>query len=88
MSNQCLGIVRERDRFQLTQLSRVQWWRLEREGKAPKRIRLSANSVGWLRSEIESWITERIGQRGNQQSQALQLASAARTASNRRGRHE
>ncbi|MBS0153257.1 MAG: AlpA family phage regulatory protein [Nitrospira sp.] len=88
MSNQSLEIVREPDRFRLTGLSRVQWWRLEREGKAPKRIKLSANSVGWLRGEIEDWIAERVGQRGNGQSLALQLASAARAAVNRGGLDE
>jgi prophage regulatory protein len=51
-----LRVLREKDRFRLTGLSRVQAWRLEREGKFPRRIQLGVNSVGWLASEIESWI--------------------------------
>lgn len=56
-------VVREAERFRMTGLSRVQWWRLERDGKVPRRIHLGENSVGWLRSEIENWITDRIAAR-------------------------
>ena len=31
-------------------------WRLERDGKFPKRFRLGTHSVGWLKSEIDGWI--------------------------------
>jgi len=42
-----------------TQLSRSTRWRLERLGKFPARRQLSANSVGWLRSEVEEWLVSR-----------------------------
>jgi len=58
-----LQIIRERERFRMTAISRVQWWRLEREGKVPKRIPLGPNSVGWLRHELEQWINARAGER-------------------------
>ncbi|MDN5941579.1 MAG: AlpA family transcriptional regulator [Nitrospira sp.] len=51
-----LQILREKARFRLTAISRVQWWRLEKMDRVPKRIQLGDNSVGWLRHEIESWI--------------------------------
>ena len=51
-----LRVLREKDRFRLTGLSRVQVWRLEREGRFPKRIQLGTNSVGWLASELDAWI--------------------------------
>lgn len=54
-----LRVLREKDRFRLTGLSRVQVWRLEKEGKFPKRIRLGKSSVGWLASEIDTWITDK-----------------------------
>ncbi len=38
-------------------LSIVSLWRLEREGKFPKRFNLSANRVAWLASEIDAWIS-------------------------------
>lgn len=58
-----LQIVREVDRRRLTGLSRVQWWRLERAGKVPRRIALGVNSVGWLRHELSEWITSRADER-------------------------
>lgn len=34
-------------------------WRLERDGKFPKRRRLSPKAVGWLESEVSSWLASR-----------------------------
>jgi prophage regulatory protein len=58
-----LEVMREHERLKTTGLSRVQWWRLERAGKVPRRVQLSANSVGWLRHEIEAWLKARAEQR-------------------------
>lgn len=44
---------------QATQLSRSTTWRMERQGAFPRRRQLSANSVGWLRSEVDTWIQSR-----------------------------
>ena len=44
---------------QATQLSRSTIWRLERDGQFPPRRKLSGNSVGWLRHEVENWIATR-----------------------------
>lgn len=44
---------------QVTGLSRSTAWRLEKEGKFPSRRQLSANAVGWLKTEIEAWILSR-----------------------------
>jgi predicted DNA-binding transcriptional regulator AlpA len=59
MSEQHLEIIRERERFRMTGLSRTQWWRLERAGRVPRRIQLGENSVGWIRSELEAWVLSR-----------------------------
>jgi prophage regulatory protein len=37
--------------------------RLEQDGKFPKRIRLGDNRVGWLESEIDDWIAQKILER-------------------------
>lgn len=58
-----IEIIREPERFRMTGVSRVQWWRLEREGMAPQRVRLGPNSVGWLRCEINAWQMARIAER-------------------------
>lgn len=52
-------ILREPQVKQLTKLARTTRWRLERAGQFPKRRQLGANSVGWLRSEIDAWIKGR-----------------------------
>jgi len=44
---------------QVSGLSRTTAWRLEKEGKFPCRRQLSANAVGWLKTEIEAWILSR-----------------------------
>jgi prophage regulatory protein len=58
-----LQIIREPERFRMTGLSRVQFWRLERAGQAPKRVPLGPNSVGWLKHEVEHWILARAALR-------------------------
>lgn len=52
-------IVREHERKAITGLSRSQAARLEREGLFPRRRKLGKNSVGWLLSELETWISSR-----------------------------
>jgi prophage regulatory protein len=43
--------------------SKVHLWRLEREGKFPKRVPLSESRHGWAESEIDDWIAERMASR-------------------------
>ncbi|MEO7859981.1 MAG: AlpA family phage regulatory protein [Nitrospirales bacterium] len=58
-----MQIVREKARFLKTGLSRVQTWRLEREGKHPRRVQLGPNSVGWINHELDQWIEEKAAAR-------------------------
>ena len=53
------AIVREPECRRLTGLSRPTRWRLERAGLFPRRRQLSANTKGWLLSEIRAWIAGR-----------------------------
>lgn len=34
--------------------------RLEAQGKFPRRIRIGANRIAWLRDEIEEWLSARV----------------------------
>ena len=54
-----MKVLRTRDVADVTGLSRVTIWRLERAGDFPNRIRLGQNSVGWLQDEIEAWLINR-----------------------------
>lgn len=53
--------LRERERFTVTGVSRVSWWRYERDGRAPKRRRLGPGIIGWLESEIDIWVEDPTG---------------------------
>jgi len=48
---------------QLVPFSRQHIWRLERDMKFPRRVRVGANRVGWLQTEIEAWMTSLAVQR-------------------------
>ena len=40
--------------------------RLEAKGSFPKRIRIGANRVAWVRQEIDSWIEARLNARNGE----------------------
>ena len=44
---------------EITGLSPVTLWRLEREGRFPRRRQLSKNSVGYFESEVVDWMESR-----------------------------
>jgi prophage regulatory protein len=44
---------------QKTNLSRSTIYRLEAEGRFPKRVRLGENSTGWYEAEVEQWLANR-----------------------------
>lgn len=43
--------------------SKPHLWRLEREGKFPKHVPLGESRHGWLKSEIDDWLLERMAAR-------------------------
>ena len=53
------GFVRFDEVKKLTGLSRTTTWRMERAGDFPQRRQLSANTTGWLKSEILTWCANR-----------------------------
>ena len=50
-----------------TGLSRSTIYALIKETRFPKNISLGARSVGWLESEIEAWIKDRVNDSRNKQ---------------------
>ena len=52
-------IIRERRCRRLSGLSRSTRWRLELTGKFPRRLKLSANAVGWVEDDILAWLESR-----------------------------
>jgi prophage regulatory protein len=56
-------LLRENEVRHITGLSRTQRTRLEREGRFPKRVALSERALGWVETEIHSWVAGRISAR-------------------------
>lgn len=55
-------------------LSKVQLWRLEKQGKFPQRVYPSAGRVAWVESEIDAYLAERIAARRPRASEAMVAA--------------
>jgi predicted DNA-binding transcriptional regulator AlpA len=56
-------IVREPERRKMMGTSRATQWRMERKGLAPRRVPISENAVGWLKSEILQWMQRKANAR-------------------------
>lgn len=52
-------MLRTKEVITITGLSRTTIWRLERHDNFPKRLKLSANRVGWNDDEIHQWLMDR-----------------------------
>ena len=44
-------------------LSRMQLWRLEKDGLFPARIRFTHQRMGWLEAEIDEWLKAKADSR-------------------------
>jgi prophage regulatory protein len=53
-------IIKLSELKEIVGLARSTIYRMSSEGKFPKPIKLSERSSGWLESEVEQWIEERI----------------------------
>lgn len=49
-------LVREVERKHITSISRSQAWKLEQQGRFPKRITLGNRSVCWRLSDLIAWV--------------------------------
>ncbi len=64
-----MQILRLNEVADMTGLSRVTIWRMERAGKFPERISLSPRRVGWRRDEVHEWLESRPRVSGNSLSE-------------------
>jgi predicted DNA-binding transcriptional regulator AlpA len=62
-SEDIMKLIRERQRRELTGVSRASWWRFERDGYAPKRFHLSPGIAVWDEEEIVAWLEARKAER-------------------------
>jgi len=54
-----MRLLRIRQVMQVTGLSRMTIYRLERAGNFPQRRRLGMNSVAWLEGDVSQWVDSR-----------------------------
>ena len=57
-------VIRKPELLNAIGLSDPTVWRLERQGRFPKRIRLGGSSVGWIESEVQAWLEMKKAARG------------------------
>ena len=50
------GVCREAERRTITGIPTSGWYQLQRQGKAPRPVKLGLRSVGWLRAELLDWV--------------------------------
>jgi prophage regulatory protein len=55
-----MRILREKQVRDLTGLSRVTRWRMERDDRFPRRIQLTQRCIGWPEYEVIEWLKERV----------------------------
>lgn len=67
-SHQGTRLLRLSDVLARVPYTRKHLYELEKAGRFPRRIKLGPNSVAWIESEVEAWISERIQERDNQVS--------------------
>jgi len=57
-----LRIIRTKQLAELLGVSAMTLWRWERGGGMPKKIRLGANTCGYLRTDIDRWLAQRAAE--------------------------
>lgn len=56
-------VISAKELARIIPYSKVHIWRLERAGLFPRRLRLGPNRVGWLKSEIDAWLSAKSADR-------------------------
>jgi prophage regulatory protein len=57
------AIIRQPEVSSRTGYSRPSLYRLEKEGRFPRRVKLGDRAAGWVAGEIEAWVQARIAAR-------------------------
>lgn len=53
-------IIRPADIKLVTGYSRSHAYALEKKGEFPRRVKLGARAVGWLKSDLDNWLAARV----------------------------
>lgn len=58
-----MRLIKLKEVLHITGLSRSTVYRFMSAGGFPMKVELGGNSVAWVESEVEEWISEKIGKR-------------------------
>ena len=58
-----MRLIKLKEVLHITGLSRSTVYRFMSAGGFPMKVELGDNSVAWVESEVEEWISEKIGKR-------------------------
>ena len=59
-TTQPVTLIRIRDVVSMTGISKSQVYRLANMGAFPKPTRLTAQSVAWVKQEVQAWIDDKV----------------------------
>jgi prophage regulatory protein len=63
MANHPIQFLRLPQILRRVPYSEAHIWRLEKAGKFPRRVRLGANRVAWVESEVNKWVSSKLQER-------------------------
>lgn len=72
-------VLRKPQVTKITGLSAATLWRQVKTGRFPRPIRLSAQAVGWIESEVFAWLDARVAERDRglvEDSQPVDVATS------------
>jgi prophage regulatory protein len=55
-----IRLIRRPEVVRVVGLQRAAIYALMREGRFPQAVRITARSVGWIESEIQAWLAEKV----------------------------
>lgn len=61
MSNDSIKIVRPKELIEILKISRSTLDRWVKSKNFPNKINLGKNSIGWLWSDVDKWLKNKIG---------------------------
>ncbi len=72
-----MRVLRKKEVANRVGYSAMHIWRMEREGRFPRRLQLGPNAVGWLESEVDDWISARAAERDLEPAQEVPTSAPA-----------
>ena len=58
-----LRFMRLTEVIRMTGLRKTTIYQLQADGEFPQRVQITAHCVGWIESEVQAWLNQRVGTR-------------------------